>query len=308
MIKKTLGIDNGYSSTKTSEGVCILSTAQVGHDDYNNNTLEINVNDINYIVGEETAQYVVDANKFETEESKQVLRITTLAAIGLSYPTETLIDINLIAGLPVAYYADQKVNLEILLRELDGSTIEINKLDKKQVIKINDVMILPQAAPIIIEKNKSNETSLVIDIGGGTIDVAEFDGLKLNKKATYERGMLVLYSGIAQALNSKYYTNFEASDIQNIRDRKFFTVKGEKKDTQEIEEYLRSEVRKITTTIKRDFDTTSVDNLYVFGGGAIALKDYIKEYFPASQIENNCQFTNVNSFAFLGELKLMQNK
>lgn len=301
---KILGLDNGYSSTKTSEAVCILSTVEKGHDDYNN-VLEININGENYIVGEPTGQYIVDADKFKTDAGIELLKVTTLAAIGLSYPEESVIDVNVVAGLPVAYYADQKDDLEKLLKNLDGSCIEINKIGKKQVIKINKVMILPQACGIIIEKNKKNESSLVIDIGGGTWDVAQFDGLKLVAKATYEEGMLVLYSAIAQMLNAKHYTNFKEYHIQNIIERGFFTVGDSKKGIEEIEEYLDREVRKIVSTIKRNFNTNDVDNFYLIGGGALALKEYVRKYFPAIEVEENCQFTNVNSFAFMGELKLI---
>lgn len=300
---KILGLDNGYNYTKTSVGQCILSTVEKGHDDYNN-VLEINVDGKNYIIGEATGQYIVDANKFKTEEGKTLVKLTTLTAIGLSYPEETVIDVNIVAGLPVAFYSDQKEELTKLIKSLDNSCIEINKIGKKQIIKINKVMILPQACGIIIEKNKQKESSLVIDIGGGTWDIAQFDGLKLVEKATYEKGMLVLYSAISQELNSKYYTKFEAADIQNIIDRKFFTVEGIKKDIKEIEEYINSYIRKIVATIKRDFDTTNIDNFYLIGGGVIALELYIKKYFPSIEVEKNCQFTNVNSFAFIGELKL----
>ena len=198
---KILGLDNGYSSTKTSQGVCFLSTIEEGHDDYNT-VLEINVDGKNYIIGEPTGQYIVDGDKFKTEAGIELLKITTLAAIGLSYPEESVIDANIVAGLPVAYFAAQKEALENLIKSLDGKCIEINKIGKKQVIKINKVLILPQACGIIIEKNKQNESSLVIDIGGGTWDIAQFDGLKLVEKATYEEGMLVLYSAIAQSLNA----------------------------------------------------------------------------------------------------------
>ena len=298
-----LGLDNGYNYTKTSEGQCILSTVEKGHDDYNN-VLEMSYNGENYIIGEATGQYIVDANKFKTEEGKDLVRLTTLAAIGLSYPEETVIDVSIVAGLPVAFYADQKEDLTKLIKDLDDSCIEINKIGKKQIIKINKVMVLPQACGIIIEKNKKNESSLVIDIGGGTWDIAQFDGLKLVEKATYEKGMLVLYSAIAQDLNSKYYTKFEASNIQNIIERKYFTVDGVKKGIQDIEEYIDNFVRKIAATIKRDFDTTNIDNFYLIGGGAISLESYIKKYFPSIEVEKDSQFTNVNSFKFMGELKL----
>lgn len=301
---KILGLDNGYSYTKTSMGECILSTIEKGHDDYNN-VLEIEVEGKNYIVGEPTGQYMVDADKFSTDEGKEILKITSLAAIGLSYPGDSVIDLNLVAGLPVAFYADQKEELEKLLKDLDNTSIFINKIGKKQIIKISKVLILPQACGIIIEKNKKNESSLVIDIGGGTWDIAQFNGLKLVEKATFEKGMLVLYSAIAQMLNAKYYTTFAAADIQNIIDRGYFTVKGEKKGISEIEEYLNNEVRKIISIITRDFDVTSIDNFYLIGGGAMALKDYVKKYFKAIQLEEDCQFTNVNSFAFMGQLKLL---
>ncbi|MFR2529794.1 MAG: StbA protein [Clostridium paraputrificum] len=298
-----MGLDNGYNFTKSSEGVTFLSTIKEGHDFYNN-VLEVKIGEKNYIVGESNGEYVVDSDKLKSEAGKELLKVTTLTAIGLSYPEEKFIEVNLVGGLPVAYFSKQKEDFKKLLKELDGSIIKINKLGYKQTIKINDILIFPQSTGLIFEKNIKDESVLVIDIGGGTWDISQFNGMKLEKKATYTDGMLVLYSKIAQYLNSTYYTKYLASDIYSLINRGYFTAEGKKHSIDVIEDIIREHTRQVLTQLKRDFDTTNVDNIFVIGGGAKELISYIKESIPSVILEKNAQFNNANNFKLIGEMKI----
>lgn len=302
MEKKILGMDNGYNFTKTSMGISFLSTVKEGHDDYNT-VLEMELDGKNYIIGESNGEFIADADKLKSKAGQDLLKLTSLAAIGLSYPEDKFIEVNIVAGLPVAYFSKQKDDFKKFIKELDGSVITINKIGFKQTIKINEILIFPQSAGIIIEKGIKNESSLVIDIGGGTWDVSQFNGLKLEKKATYGEGMLILYSKIAQYLNSNHYTRYNATDIFDLIKRGYFTADGQKQSISIVEPIIQEHINNVMTQIKRDFESTSVDNIFGIGGGIEFVKEYIKD-FPPIKIESDSQFNNVKNFALIGKLKL----
>lgn len=301
---KLLGLDNGYNFTKTSEGVSILSTIKHGIDHINTNVIQVLIKDKNYIVADENGTYIADADKLKSEESRELLKVCTLTSIGLSYPEETFIDVEVVAGLPVDYFSNQKDEFKALLESFNEK-ITINSIGREQKIRITKATIYPQSAGVVFSKAKQvkGETSLVIDIGGGTWDISQFDGLKLTKKRSYSEGMLVLYSKMAQYLNSEFYTKFNTSDIYALTERRFFTVAGERKDISVADEVIENHVSKVITDLKRDFDTTNVDNIFLIGGGAKPLYDLLKKVFPNATLEAEAQMTNAKCFELMGQMK-----
>lgn len=300
---KILGLDNGFKFTKTSKGICFCSAIQKGKDDINEVT-QVSVNSKDYIVGEQLGKYITDADKLKDEENKEILKVCTLTAIGLSYPDETFIDVNLVVGVPVGYFGNQKDQFKSTIESLSDK-IFINEIGVEQTININKVLVYPQSAGIIF-KNASklkNQTSLVIDIGGGTWDISQFDGLKLVKKATYQQGMLILDSKIAQWINTNYYTTFDATEIYDLMQKGFFTAGGEKVGIKVFEHIIQDHVFKVITNLKHDFDVNSVDNIFLIGGGAEVLKDYLDKYINNIEMENNPQFSNAACFELMGQMK-----
>lgn len=301
---KLLGIDNGYNFTKTSEGVIILSTIKHGVDDINADTIQVKIGNDNYIVADENGTYVADADKLKTPEARELLKVCTLTSIGLSYPEESFIDVEVVAGLPVDYFANQKEELKILLEGYDEK-ITINSIGKEQRIRISKATIYPQSAGVVFSKAKQlkNETSLVIDIGGGTWDLSQFDGLKLVKKRSYPEGMLILYSKIAQFLNANYYTKYNTSDIYALIERGHFTCDGDKLSMDVVNDVIKDHVSKVLTDIKRDFDTNNVDNKFLIGGGAKPLEELIRKEFRGIELEKNAQMANAEYFELMGRMK-----
>ena len=186
--------------------------------------------------------------------------------------------------------------------------IYINEVGIEQTIKVNEVLVYPQSTGLVFKKANELklESSLIIDIGGGTWDISQFNGLKLEKKATYQEGMLVLYEKIAQFLNSNYYTNYEPSEIYKLLNRGFFTAAGEKKSMDVVKNIVVDHVNSIMTKITRSFDVISVDNIFLIGGGAKELALYIKEHLPNAELIDNSQFTNAECFEIMGKMKLIK--
>lgn len=303
---KILGVDNGYNFTKTSKGVCIHSTIKQGIDDIND-VIQISVGENDYIVGEANGKYITDADKLKNRNTKELLKVTTLTAIGLSYPKEAYIELNLVVGLPIGYFSNQKDEMKYMMENL-SEKIYINEVGIEQTIKVNEVLVYPQSTGLVFKKANELklESSLIIDIGGGTWDISQFNGLKLEKKATYQEGMLVLYEKIAQFLNSNYYTNYEPSEIYKLLNRGFFTAAGEKKSMDVVKNIVVDHVNSIMTKITRSFDVISVDNIFLIGGGAKELALYIKEHLPNAELIDNSQFTNAECFEIMGKMKLIK--
>lgn len=309
MKSKILGLDNGFKATKTSKKISICSTIEKRVDDINE-VLQVKIGDDNYVVGEPDGVYIADADKLKTEENKENLKVCTLTAIGLSYPTETFIEVNLIVGLPVGFFTKQKEEFKKMMESI-SEKVYINKLGIEQTIQVKKALVFPQSAGLIFKKAQESdrikkETSLVIDVGGGTWDVSQFDGLKLVKKATYQNGMLILHSQIAQELNSKHYTKFKTSNIYDLIIRGFFTVEGEKKSMSEVDHLINDHVSEAAINIKRDFDVNNVDNIYLIGGGAVEVKPFLDKYINNIELEKNSQFINAECFELMGKMKLEQ--
>lgn len=301
---KILGMDNGYNFTKSSKDVCILSTVKRGYDDINN-VIQVQIGTNEYVVGESNGEYVADADKLKDQSSREILEVCTLTTIGLSYPGENFIEVSIVAGLPIAYYTKQKEEFKNMLEGL-SKKIFINKVGKEQTIKIKQALIYPQSAGLIFKKAQElkEESSLVIDIGGGTWDVSQFNGLKLVEKATYQEGMLILYSRLAQYLNSNYYTKYAAADLYKLIKRGYFTAAGEKQSTDILKSLIENHVRAVMVDIKRDFDLGNVDNVFLIGGGADELSELIKkEHIPNALLEENSQQTNAECFEIMGKMK-----
>lgn len=300
---KIIGLDHGYHFTKTSEGILFPSTIRKGKDiDLNTDTIQVNYDGIDYVVGADNGEYVADNNKI----SSMVTEVCTFTAIAQSFPKETSIDYTVVAGLPVSYYSKQKTEFKNKLISYGMKNIIVK--GKSHSINICDAIIYPQSAGVVFLKSKDykNDDTLVIDLGGGTIDCSEFHGLKMVNWATYELGMLVLYSAVAQFLNMEYELKYRNHDMYDLFKKGYITPKGKKINLgsiSKLKDIIDSHVYNIATNIKRDFNSNSMNNILIIGGGGSELFDILKEHFTNATLCPNPQFTNAEAFKYMGELK-----
>lgn len=304
-MSKILGVDNGYRFTKTSKGICLGSSITKGIDVYNKDVIQVKIGNQDYIVGEEDGEYISDADKLKTPENKENLKVCTLTAIGLSFPNDPLIEITFVGGLPAGFFKDQRILFENEIRNMTG-TIYINKIGFEQTIIIKDVFTFPQSAGIVFSKASEvkKDTSLVIDIGGGTWDVTSFNGLKMLDAQTYQEGMLVLDTEIAQHLNNNYYTNYEPYQIYDLKERGYFTVDGEKKSMNETHEIIKKHVANLEPKLKRQFNYNQFDHIFLIGGGAAEIRPYLEQYMKIENSMENEQFSNANCYELMGKMAL----
>jgi len=298
-----IGIDNGYAFTKTSEGVIFPSTIKAGVDiDINKDSLNIAIDGVSYVVGANNGQYVADSNKIDS----LITEVCTFAAIAKSFPDKVKIETKVVVGLPIAYYSSQKVAFKEKLMKYGTKEVKIN--GESKIISITDVIVYPQSAGVVFLNTKDikKDDTLVIDIGGATVDISFFQGLKLSGKATYPLGMMVLHSELVQRIVAEHDVNLEMHQIDEKLEKGYITTPKGKVDLSEYDNVINAHVIKIANNIKTDFKNyNSMDNTFIVGGGGIRLMDKIGPLFNNSILVDNAQFVNANAFKLMGD---MQNK
>jgi plasmid segregation protein ParM len=287
-----IGVDVGYTYTKTAtkEGTDIFrSTVKEGSLDINK-SITIEYQGKEYTIGEK-GSYSVDLNK--TQDETFLICLYTAIAKAMQHNSD---EIDLVTGLPVAYYSSQK---QILKDSLEGKDIFLKYNGKHKIFTINRCLVFPQSAglftlyPDLFEKDL-----LTIDVGGMTVDVSYFEGLKLTKYATYPMGMLKLYGEIIQSINAEHAVNLDLLDAEKII-QEGLEIEGKPVN---IEHIIQKHTEDILRPVKLEFQYKTSKKVFI-GGGAVALKEYLP-----GPIREESIFDNVRAFYRIGVEKFGYSK
>jgi plasmid segregation protein ParM len=279
-----IGVDVGYTYTKTTtnEGTDIFrSTVKEGSLDINK-SITVEYEGREYTIGER-GSYSVDLNK--TQDETFQLCLYTAIAKAIQHNSD---EVDLVTGLPVAYYSKQK---QFLKNSLEDKDIFLKYNGRHKIFTINRCLVFPQSAGLFtLYPDMFERDALVIDIGGMTVDVSYFEGLKLIKYATYPMGMLKLYGEVVQAINSEYAVNLELLDAEKII-QQGINIEGEPVN---IESIIRKHAEDILRPIKLEFPFKTTQKAFI-GGGAAALKEYLP-----GPVRKESIFDNARAFYKIG--------
>lgn len=313
----SLGLDNGYSTVKTSEDKIIPSALITDDSSLNDITGEKGlVNGIEYIV-DVTGQHVTDIDKTEKEDDRIITLATSAISIAKSFSGEEYKDVDCLelvlgVGLPVKYYGAQKANFEKLINQLDGVVVQY-KNQKPKVLKIIKTYVLPQSAAVALNHKKEFEEaqeSIVLDLGWDTLDVAAFDKIKLKtgKHATYKLGVSTLYSSLAQTISTEYKLEKNRYQIEQILKDGYVIVKGDKKPIDFLEPIIQQHLNKIYEAVNADFNSelNGAGAVFLIGGGFEAFGNRFRNMDIGNVVLlDNAQFANAKAFK---EIALMKCK
>jgi plasmid segregation protein ParM len=279
-----IGVDVGYTYTKTAtnEGEDIFrSTVKEGTLDINK-SITIEYQGKEYTIGER-GSYSVDLNK--TQDETFLLCLYTAIAKAMQHSSG---EVDLVTGLPVAYYSKQK---QFLKDSLEGKDIFLKHSGRHKVFNINRCLVFPQSAGLFtIYPEMFQHDALIIDIGGMTVDVSYFEGLKLVKYATYPMGMLKLYGEIIQAINSEHAVNLELLDAEKII-QEGIEIDG---SAANIKSIIQKHTEDILRPIKLEFPYKTTQKVFI-GGGAAALQEYLP-----GPVRKESIFDNARAFYKIG--------
>ena len=275
-------VDVGYTKTKSVSRYgrrMFSSTIKEGAIDINK-SIVVETNGVEYTIGEKGA-FSVDLNKIQDPTFKTCLYTAILQH--MQYNNE---DINLVTGLPIAYYSKQK---HCLIEELQGKEIFMKYNGISKLFTINKCLVFPQSAGLfILYPELFKGDVIVIDIGGMTVDVSYFEGLKLVKYATYPMGMLKLYGKMIQEVNALYGLNLDILDAEKII-RNGLCIE-DMEVGYDVATALADHAEDLIRPIKLEFPYKTAQKINI-GGGSDALKNYLSKgsIYPGNNIYANAE-------------------
>lgn len=283
-----VGIDKGTTYTKDNQGNIIRSTIIENHGGILlDNKIVVDIFGKSYIVGEK-GRYGTDLMKAHHENTK----ILVYTILGLSDRNYKIVS-DVVLGLPIGMYARQKEEMKAIFND-KSTDIKINGSEKN--IEIKRCEVFPESAGAFY--TQSEQSGLVVDIGGLSVDNAQFENGKLQKYSTYSMGTMKLYNKLANRLNGEYDLSLTEWDIPSI-----FTeglhIHGKKMDLN-ISDIIDTHVVEIIERLKLDYDVKR-ENIMITGGGSLLLGGYIKRYIPHAK-KLDCNFANARGFKRIGEV------
>lgn len=279
-----LGVDLGNYATKTSEGISFLSkVSKVGN--ILKNSIELQI---------EEGIYYIEEGEFDTEYrkvQKKYLKELLITAVALSTDdTENQI----IVGLPLSQYKQDKDALKELLTKERIHHIQINGINKKIIIE--DVEVYPEGIGAV----DASFDGIVIDIGGRTTDIAEIENMKVRNPFSLPVGTMNLYNDFIKIINDKYSLDLKTNDVDRIL-RNGLKIYGEQKDISFALEIFKNYVEKIINELQINYSIKTHDIRLTGGGAALLEKAFLKR-LPNAEIVENPFFANAIGFKKVGEM------
>lgn len=290
----SLGIDLGNKVVKTSAMKKFDSKVANGHFDLNKDDIKVEYKGKKYTVG--TGTEVLGNDRY----FNSLYDICLLTAIALS-SEQTFIEENIVVGMPPELFESElKDKVEKKLNNMGLNTITVNGVTK--TIRILKANVFEESA--IVFRNTQDyrdKKVLIIDIGGGTTDIVQFNKLTLEKSTTTKYGMLSLYENMKKAINTNHLAKLNSEDMIDLIGKKTTIIKGEPKDISFLNDIVQEHILKIYNVVQNfDYDNCKV---LIIGGGALPLGEYFKkELLPYAEIPTDSQFANALTYERVGEM------
>ena len=317
-MKKTeqiaLDLANGFIKVSNKETLC-----------YENKLRRIKHNDFSvFTQSDETVytfqdnQYVLDPVGGITSGGRNNLRYGTdqyllECLIAISKVTDK-VDISLTIGLPCKDHGNSEIEEKIINKLKGTHVLKVkNRKDgaeeKGRVIDIKDVTILCEPVGTLLDlviDEKLNIVSdfenlkfLIIDIGHGTMDIVESNGLNIINKHNANIGGMTLVQDYLERINANHSESgkvFKESDITITPKAKINKYQKEWDFSEELESSKKYVATEITSIISQKGYAYEDYDLVVFAGGCcLQIEDYLQ--LPVNGvIHENCQISNVNGY------------
>lgn len=290
--KMILGVDVGYGYTKDSnsnifKSACTTKEHTIG------TPQEIIINGITHYVGKGAMTSEVDKTNSKINE------VCTQYALALNGDCEFY----LVVGLPPGQYYDQRSALKKSILEYNNSIISFKGIEYSPTIC--EVTVAPQAVASLYSIPDFYGEAIVIDIGGGTMDVClvEFNSeyVDIEKMNSVPRGLRTIMPDIAEVLMNEYKIKPNISDVEKYL-KYGLTVDGNQVDLAFTETIFQNHVEEFTEEVKLTYPVKTVP-IFLVGGGAILLQSYFKKHFHNVSIVPDPQFANARGYGVIGRNK-----
>lgn len=248
----------------------------------------------NEIIEFDGKKYVVEQGQFENnlikhdKENFLPLMFYTIAKVTDEER------IKLVIGIPAGQYNTRKDELKEFIKENNFRKIKIGKQTRQ--IYIEDVLVVPESYGLkangVMAQCEKGLKTLVVDIGGGTTDIAEFNeqGNFIDGESI-KYGLLDLYRNTRKVLGDKPYN----LDIDLADAKKYFDGDLDllSKDTSYKKDIMLQCIKTIVNELRGLYPNLSNTNIILTGGGAEKVYPTFKKLYeqtiPVSDIKANAK-------------------
>lgn len=293
-----ISADIGYNTTNfigdNIEG-SFLSTVKEKIHELETAKYTVEYNNSTYLIGNDDGFTSIE----QTRDKDAIFHICLYTAIAANMSSTIDNNVRIVTGLPAQFFAEQKSSL---IKALENRRVFMKLNGETRNFTITKVIVFPQSAGLFLyDKSLVEKDTLVVDIGGGTLDIAYMSNGQFKEGRTYPLGVNYTYDILLQEL-SKYGVNYSnrMKAEQIIADKTIF-VEGKEVDVKkDIDNVLNLRSKEIVNAIKQAFPEQSKYSRFIFiGGGALLLKNYLSDY----RVLDDAQMINVKIYNIIGNSK-----
>lgn len=295
---KTLGIDLGNHNVKTSTR-CIFRSVYEEYD-YKNELLNDDVviyDGKNYVVGKGT----FDNTKVKSEKVNTIPLFLNAIYKSVGVCNEPL---RIVVGLPLEHHKNKELIADIKkmysgwfrFKYKSGKTIR----DLEYYVK--ELYVFPEAlgAFYSLKENMDGRDVLLIDIGGGTVNVALFQDGEFEDSITIQEGTNDIYRQITAKANFvNTGASFNVEDIIRYMKRGKIKWNGVIDEMTYVSEISSKFAANVINEIKGNFPLYKSYDIVLSGGGVDLLKPYLAKDITFSVVKDNL-FANAIGFYNVG--------
>lgn len=288
------GIDIGNGYVKYSQGgakrrfASRIKAKKLNNLSNKKDVHQVEYKGVTYVLGAE------DGNKFATMDRYFTLeyRIAMLTAIALSsVETNSPIRANVVVGVPAEDFGNIGADVEAYLNKLSIEEIEVD--GKKYTIEIKKVSVFLEGAWVI--KEDDEKPTIVVDVGAGTINIVEWEGLGIVNQRTINGAFTKLHSDMAEYLRglNKGLEGYTVDKMYKYMDRETLENKyGESVEVKGLADILSGFIGNVVSNHRDTFSWGTESQIVIMGGGAGATLRHWQKHFPKAKLVENSQHTN----------------
>ncbi|CEP50258.1 StbA family protein [[Clostridium] sordellii] len=203
--------------------------------------------------------------------------------------------IKAVIGIPAGQYEDRKDELRDFIMANNKQKIKVG--NKEREIEILDLKVVPEGYGLkangAMEKCQKGLKTYVIDIGGGTTDIAEFDeNMKFVDGDSIQLGLLDIYRNTRKILSKKPYNMvISLADAKKYFDGELKLPSINEDDEKEKNAYklelIKDCLRTLINELKGLYPNLSNSNIVLAGGGAKKVKTPFSKIYPQTIVVEN---------------------
>lgn len=287
-------------------------------------TKKVKYNDKNYLVGL-GCDRILPRNKGD-KNYKEVANMIKLTGLAEFLERKNLEEgsFKLVSGTPLSDYDEYKKDYEELLVDKKPELIQID--GKEYKIQVLDSHISKQCAAVAptIPNWKEKENLILIDLGGGTADIAYFRMGSVIRYMTVDFTLNKIMEDLGNYLNSLGLGLMRPNETDSgflhtiekvVKDGKYLEITSLEVDgtvvtlSDVINKWLQIEVDRVIESISLRLDLSeAIKNsaqVYYFAGGTLLLRKELSnnQTFKNKIVLERPEFANVKSFSTIAKLR-----